>query len=573
MKVAARAFSARQWIAVAACATLALWVHHLALGRFFSPDDLVLLERVRGVAPPLPSLWRWLSGTAYFGAVAPWFGSNPFPYLLVNGLLHASNVALVYCVVRRRGGSALAGIAAAGLFGASRHGFALLGQAVGVGDLLALALTLAACLLVTSRAATARALGVVTFAGALLAKESVAILPLAWLVVPSEDETAAERARRWRLLLLVAALWTGYLLATHVRETMLGGPAYRTGFGLSLLGRLLSYAEWSVDLWTPTPDYVGRPLGVPWLAGGVVLAAWMAIAVGSWRQTRLPAFGLVWWLFAIVPVLPLIEQRNAYYLYPAWVGVSVAIGGLLDATRKPAPAPRQAARSRVTPRTPREILRWGVAGFAVVAHATISEALLERRVGEKLPGVDLPRDALIRKQEVIRRASTRVGAAYGDRTVRLVFYNPQVRGASDFYTSLVPAALDQGRGLRALHPNVDSVAFVKQWSQDYADFEVVVGSEDGNVVPLGKGPEAHQRLLSALLREGFTDEALRHATAAVAAYPEDPGLALGYATALLAHRDTADAVSALSRIEAHGPAPFAARARVMLESLAGEPRR
>ena len=157
MKVAARAFSARQRIAVAACATLALWVHHLALGRFFSPDDLVLLERVRGVAPPLPSLWRWPPARPTSGAVAPWFGSNPFLYLLVNGLLHASNVALVYCVVRRRGGSALAGIAAAGLFGASRHGFALLGQAVGVGDLLALALTLAACLLVTSRAVTARA--------------------------------------------------------------------------------------------------------------------------------------------------------------------------------------------------------------------------------------------------------------------------------------------------------------------------------------------------------------------------------------------------------------------------------
>ena len=537
------------------------------LGRYFSPDDLVLLERVRGVAPPLPSLWRWLSHTAYFWVVGPWFGANPLPYFLLNLALHASSVALVYLVARRCHASILAATVAAALFGASRLGFGALAQAVGFDDLLALALSLTACLAVASRRPIIRTLGLVVFVGALLAKESVMLLPLAWLVVPMEEKLA-NRVRRWGPLLLAAVLWMAYLLGTNVRHSMLGGPAYRTGLGLGAIGRLLSYAQWSVDVWTRTPDYTGRPLEIHWATGALVLAVWISMAVWTWKRSKLVAFGLAWWLFGIIPVIPLIHQRNAYYVYEAWVGVGLALGGLFDAANARARGPSDAPSSARRTTSPRLRLLWGLAGVVVITHALISNLLLERRVSENLPDVDLPDDALVRKQEVIRRVSDRVGAAFDHRRVRIVFYNPEVRGTSDFYSKLMSACLDEGRGLRALHPNVDSVAFLQQWLPAYADFDLVVAEEDGYVIPLGKGPEAHQRLLTVLLRNGFTEEALRHATAATEAYPEDPGLALAYATSLLANRDTTRAAAMLHQIEEHAPAQLAARARKMLGAIA-----
>src|SRR2546426_2676056 len=58
---------------------LSLWVYRSAPGGYFSPDDLIYLERVRGLVPEPPTLWRYLSGVAYFRMAFPLFGADPFP--------------------------------------------------------------------------------------------------------------------------------------------------------------------------------------------------------------------------------------------------------------------------------------------------------------------------------------------------------------------------------------------------------------------------------------------------------------------------------------------------------------
>ncbi|HEY3215496.1 MAG TPA: hypothetical protein VGK93_03290, partial [Candidatus Eisenbacteria bacterium] len=79
------------------------WTYRAALGSFFSPDDLILLERTQGLRPALPTFWRYLSGDVYFRALFPVFRSNPLPYLTVNWILHGFNVALLYAWTRRAG--------------------------------------------------------------------------------------------------------------------------------------------------------------------------------------------------------------------------------------------------------------------------------------------------------------------------------------------------------------------------------------------------------------------------------------------------------------------------------------
>src|SRR5262249_42998144 len=125
-------------------AGLALWVHRATIGGFFSPDDLIYLERTRGwiAEPPVP--WRWLSGHLYFHTAFALFGVHPGPWLAVNWIGHGVVVALLYLFVRSWGGGPLAAFAAAGLFGASRLLVTTLGQAVTFAEISSLGLTLVA---------------------------------------------------------------------------------------------------------------------------------------------------------------------------------------------------------------------------------------------------------------------------------------------------------------------------------------------------------------------------------------------------------------------------------------------
>src|SRR5207244_3535261 len=128
----------------ASAALLALWSYRAALGAFFSPDDFLMLEKARGIAPSAPSLWRAIAGPGYFALAGALFGARPLPYHVVNWLLHGANAALLYFWVRSRGGGRAAAWTAGGLFGSSRLYLSAVFPATGVGELLALGLTLGA---------------------------------------------------------------------------------------------------------------------------------------------------------------------------------------------------------------------------------------------------------------------------------------------------------------------------------------------------------------------------------------------------------------------------------------------
>ena len=83
------------WLALA-CALLALWTQRRAMSIYFHPDDLISMEWTRGILPsPDFGLWRLLSGKAYFAAALSVFGTDPFPYHLLNLLVHMANVVPV----------------------------------------------------------------------------------------------------------------------------------------------------------------------------------------------------------------------------------------------------------------------------------------------------------------------------------------------------------------------------------------------------------------------------------------------------------------------------------------------
>ncbi|HET9327574.1 MAG TPA: hypothetical protein VFQ05_12440 [Candidatus Eisenbacteria bacterium] len=556
------------------CAVASLWVYRSALGAYFSPDDLILLERARGLAPQLTTVWRYLSGRAYFDLVSPWFGIEPSPYMVVNVLLHAACVALLYAFARRHGGR-LAATVAAGLFGTSRLFYSVVSQVVGVGEMLALALALASALALSAQGVWARRSALPLFVAALLSKESVALVPLALLLSPAVGKAWRERARRIAPLVAASVAMIGYVLLSGVRETALGGRPYETAFGANLLRAGAHYASWSTDLVTLIPDYYGATTTVPWIWAALVLVVGAGLAWLARGRTRAPIVGWAWWLLALLPVLPLQWQRYLNYLYAPAAGLALALGGitewLLARERITRPtAARPAKRSRRPERRPwpwRNTIAWALAVLIVGAHAARSDQLLQVRLGRRLPYMDIPLDPFVRKVELARRVATRIEESLGGRHASIVFYIPNV-GDNPFFANLLKSVLDDGRGLRAVCPTVDSVAFVSRWTPEYRDFELIAGSVDGFVDNLGRGAESHLRLADKLVRFNFPREADEHLRAAAIAYPDDARLALARAT-VVAQLGRSDEAAAECRraIELSSAGSLADSARAMLRRL------
>ena len=508
------------WIAASGCAALALWTYRVVLTNFFSPDDLVLWEWNRRLITLPATLWRYLPGHFYFGLTIGSFGTNPYPYFLVNWFFHGINVVLIYIFVRRLGGGSLAASLAASLFGSTRLFLTAIGQAVGFGDLLALCFTLLASIAMTFETRWTQVSGTLAFLLALLSKEIVVALPLSLLLGPSVGPSLAARFRRLAPLFVTGVLWIAYLGLSGARGSVLGGTAYATAFGWNLLNSLLMYAQWSGDLRGVAPDFGAERPGHSWFAGLWVLVPIVLVAWLVRRRSKLPMIGLTWWLAGLAPVLPLLVQKHLHYLYSPAVGFAVWLGSVAELLFQAWPGP-----------SPKRVhVAWGAVILLVVGHAVLSDALIRRRYRERLADVDLPADAFVRKMEIGRRATSSIRTAMDDRPVRIAFYNPLIRGKADFYVQLLPAVLDHGRGLRALYPNIDSVVFVQRWEPELAQFEIVVANEDGRVLPFGRGAEANRRLIQTLAGNGYEREASELLLSSVIAYPGDPALEAMYSS-------------------------------------------
>ncbi|MEK7823450.1 MAG: tetratricopeptide repeat protein [Candidatus Eisenbacteria bacterium] len=570
------------------CVALALWTQRRALGGFFSLDDLVIMEEVRGLRPAAVGLWRLVSRHLYFGAAVPLFGSNPFPYHLLSWLLHGVNVGLLYLFVRRVSGSALPAAFAAGLFGTTRLHFTAIGTAACVGEPLALGLTLGA-LLLHARGRLAAAAGAVLFALAMLSKESVVLLPFVTLLPFPGAGRLRERLRLAAPLLALGATIGAALVATGTGTTHLAGEAYARDLGPNLFFNLMTYTAWATDLKDSLTGLVSVisphawPVGV---AGSLVI---VLVVVAARRTTRLPAFGAVWWLLALVPVLPLLHHTYAYYLYVPLAGLAMwfagaiewAMGALAARTRPAGGHGRAPARAALRLAAPGLAVAAAVVSLLAVGHAWWSDRLIAERVALRMQGTGVPLDPDLRKSEIARHASAAVAKHLAGRPGRVAFLLPEslrqiystatgevlaaTTPGSESYTMLA-GALDDGRGLRALHANVDSVAFLPGWKVGYADFELFAQGRDGTVFSLGRGPDGYAEAGAAMLGSGDVKPARELLEGALSEFPSHARLRFQYAHALHLDGDSLAMRRQLEELVRRSPAdPLAARVRAGFE--------
>ena len=518
-------FSPPAWAVIAALVALVAVVGRHTLGGFFALDDLILFQQAAGIRPWPLTLWRWLSGWAWFHVAVPVWGHEPFPYHAASLALHAVNVVLLHRLAKRWGASDVAAFAGAGLFAASRLHFPALFAASSIGELLSLAFTLAALLLEGPGRRAWLALAV--FALALSAKESVLLVPCAALLALPPGTPADGRVRAAAPLVAGGAILGALLLASGLFTGRLGGQAYSVSLGANLAENVARLFGWTIDLGDPIPDLHATTTGAAhWLLPLVaVLLTALVFRPGSSPLLRA---GAAWWWLAVLPVLPLPGRTYLHYLYVPLAGAALAIAGLWDRALA-----WRAARAGAGPGGGR---RWAVALLALLVHAAWSDVLLSLRMDLRMTSTDWPLDPVLRKSEIARLGITDTRAALAGRHANVAILIPaSISHAVNLGTGVVAGdtpkrryeleeVLDSGRSIRALVPEADSVAFVHDYEPGHVGWLLLLSRSDSHLVPLGVLPAAHTRFVEAMLASRFPRAALDYADKALADQPGDAAM-------------------------------------------------
>ena len=133
---------------------------------------------------------------------------------------------------------------------------------------------------------------------------------------------------------------------------------------------------------------------------------------------------------------------------------------------------------------------------------------------------------------------------------------------------ILEEVLDGGRALRALYPQLDTVAFVDHWSAGYGSFDLFLYDAEGHFTDLGRGPRAHLVLGRTLTSHGYWRAAREHLAAVVPSDPDDAELRYMYAFILDHEGDRGGAVRELQVVIRWCPGvTLAARARALLPQL------
>lgn len=542
-----------------AAALLAAWTHRATLGMYFAPDDVILFERVRHLAPYPPTLWRILSGRVWFEVFFPAFGVEPAGWHALSLALHALATALVALWVRRLGAARALALVAAVAFGAALRARTVLWAVTGTGEILAAIFALGALLVLESRVARRGPWAALLQALGLLSKETVVFAPLAAVATGAGPGWRA-RVRAAAPALAVSLAWLAYLAWVRARIGSLGGEAYAAGFGPHVLRNLVTDVVWCADL-TSASGLLPQPWPAP--VNVAALALLLALAAYAVRSGSAPArAGLVLWATMILPVLPLVNMSYEAYVYLARAGFVLAMAdAVLAGVRTLA--------SRIRART--EVPEWSVAIVLVLVPVVSTTVFLGLLRDARDPATGIAQDSFLRKMDAIRAAATSLDGQLPEGGARLVVYSPP--GQEYFVStrtgretsapaarrySMLAAVLDDGLGLRALRPRLTDVSLREHVERADSNAVVAANTSDCSLWLAGSGPAGHIALAQLWAKNGATAQARLHLREAAALDSGSADLAL----ALAQSSPPESLAAALAAVVARFPGSEAARIAV-----------
>jgi hypothetical protein len=110
----------------------------------------------------------------------------------------------------------------------------------------------------------------------------------------------------------------------------IAAPAASGVYGMHF-GRLILFDLYTYWIWALGPGFLATMIPLkPWLFAASLISLTLALlgvaAWRAWKGDRVPLFGLIWFLFLIVPVLPLSDHQTEYYPFLPSIGLALAGG-------------------------------------------------------------------------------------------------------------------------------------------------------------------------------------------------------------------------------------------------------
>jgi tetratricopeptide (TPR) repeat protein len=362
--------AAAGWV-LGACA-VALFLHRPGFSGPFISDDVLYLEHNRAFALPLARALRTVTLESYYVLgnwspvhqlflLAEWraFGADPFPYRIVNALLHAATSLAMAAAGRRVGLSRPAAFAAGALFLVHPAAAEPVGWINQSKTLLSVGFSVVALerWLAWLAAPSRGRLVATSIAGAiaLLAKPAAIPLPALLLLAAWTHGAPGTVRRVWTALLPLATIGAIAFALGLVAQATQGGVAPWFGGGPLGTVRILPWLLWRYVRIVFAPfDLVHGVHPAPvsdwlddrfvWPAAALAATAFLAVRAALARRERW--LGVAWFLGMLLPVLQVVPMINLFadrYLYAALPGALWVIADVVDrAARRRGPGAQHA---------------------------------------------------------------------------------------------------------------------------------------------------------------------------------------------------------------------------------------
>jgi hypothetical protein len=506
-----------------------------ALRVFFSLDDLQFLSRAAGLTEDTGGLRRLISTRVFFAASWRLFGSRPWPYHLVVLLLHAANASILYFLARRLNLKKTASYAAAILFVTTYVAFLPLHWISGIQEVSVAFFALISAYFFLGRTTVSGVASLVAACLSMLCKEtSFLLLPALALVLPVSAK------RRWILGSAGLVFGLAILVLSGSLTLRPAGDPYESSFGANILWNLLTYSAWLFRFWDYFPDKLPQ-YNAPLAGWGLMVP--ILICLAAWRvpRAREPiAKAVLLFVFAIMPVLPLMRHSYFYYLYvpliPFWLLAGAYLGSISRRSLSAVILALCMLHSFVNGIRHRKAeLEEGVLEDPILRYAAAAEdaVISFRAEGEIKRGdylIVIPLNA-----KAIDLSEGLDGAVQGRRVS----------------FALVKQALLGGKALRLFFPAMENIYFEDQSSYvpGWQRMHLYLAYHLGMLKSLGYGEEGRFMLARYSAQEGFYEQAERELLIMLELHPDDPALLYALGDVASRQGDTEQLNAVLERLE------------------------
>jgi len=362
MKVSVRKYldrlTAKQWsgiikkfIPLLLLTGLIFLVFHKSVSYFFAQDDFVWLRIAASVKEARQLLdfffqyngagnYRPLTQEVFFFLNYKLFGLNPVPFHVVILCVHAINSMLVYGILRQMKLERMACLAGAIFYGLNSSVFIPVYWISAISES-GMAFFYLSCVLLFLRYMqegrfSDYCLSFVACVFALMSKEPAitipAILFLTYLYLRNTYKMA-DFVRGIRMVLPFAAVVAVYLGIRFATLGFSGNGPYKPELNTMILANLWDFLKWSLNDIDLTLSLFAQITQYRFILAIHIAFMLLLACAGLFlfvKEKRILLFSILWFVIALVPVLPYVHHAQNYYVNISVVGMSVLIASIVN---------------------------------------------------------------------------------------------------------------------------------------------------------------------------------------------------------------------------------------------------